>query len=108
MQIPFHVRDDGPRGRSVYAAIDVPKGSKVWNPSKLATFEHPRELVHFLLRLPHDLQCDVLLWAYPDAENEYVGLALDEGTFINHADSDDLKNLDSSGYALRDVSIEQW
>ncbi|KAL3914882.1 MAG: hypothetical protein SGILL_005902 [Bacillariaceae sp.] len=103
MQIPFHVKDDGPRGRSVYAAIDVPEGTKVWNPSKLASFEHPLEIVNFLHRLPHDLQCDVLLWAYPDAENENVGLALDEGTFINHAESDELKNMDSSGYALRDI-----
>ena len=103
MQIPFHVKDDGPRGRSVYSAIDIEKGTKIWNPSKLATFDHPLELVNFLQRLSHDLQCDVLLWAYPDAENENVGLALDEGTFVNHAESDELKNMGSTGYALRDI-----
>jgi hypothetical protein len=103
MQIPHYIRDDGPRGRSVYTAIPIPKGTRIWKPSKLATFEHPQELVSFLRRLPHDLHCDALLWAYPDEDSETVGLALDVGTYVNHADSKELLNLDTSCRASRDI-----
>jgi hypothetical protein len=103
MQIPYYISDKGPRGRSVYSAIPIRKGTSIWKPYKLANFEHPQELVSFLRRLPHDLQCDALLWAYPDKSSETVGLALDAGTYVNHAESKESLNLDINCKASRDI-----
>lgn len=55
--------------------------------------------------LDHDLQCDALLWAYVEKQEGYVSLALDEGSFVNHGETEDVINLDSDCYALRDIKV---
>jgi len=103
MQIPFYIRDDGPRGRSLYAAVDIPKGTQVWKPKNTASFDTRDQFVSFLTRLPHDLQCDILLWAYVAKDYEHVEVVLDEASFVNHGDSPELLNLDTKDYTTRDI-----
>jgi SET domain len=97
---------EGPRGRGVFVTQEpVPKGTQAWRiagPFSFATFQRPEEMIAFLELLPHDLQCDVLLWAYPTDNKAHVDL--DEGSFINHAEDPDLVNLDSQARAVRPIS----
>jgi len=86
--VPFEVRDDGPRGRSVYAAEVIPKGTKFYLSDNIVGFGKPSGLNNFLRLLPHDLQCDVLLWAW--SSNHGASLCLDEGSFINHGEEESL------------------
>lgn len=60
---------------------------------------------NFLQELDHDLQCDALLWAYVEKDTNYVALALDPASFVNHGESEDVINLDKDCYALRDIEI---
>mmetsp|Transcript_32967 Transcript_32967/g.37791 ORF Transcript_32967/g.37791 Transcript_32967/m.37791 type:complete len:356 (+) Transcript_32967:51-1118(+) len=102
--VAIEVKDDGFRGRSVYAGQFIPKGTGVWKSFHLARFETPDELTLFLSKLKrYDLQCDSLLWAYVEKGHGYVSLALDEGSFVNHGESEEVVNLDSNCYALRDI-----
>jgi len=104
--VDIDVKDDGFRGRSIYAAEFIPKGTQVWKSFHLARFETPKELTLFLSRLNrYDLQCDSLLWAYVEKNQGSVSLALDEGSFVNHGESDAVVNLDSDCYALRDIQV---
>lgn len=106
MQIPHQVKiDPHGRGRGVFATKHVPKGKRIWMDVQGATFKQEEDLVKYLQLLAsknHRLQCDVLLWAYP-----YKGKAqvdLDVGSFINHADSANDINMDSYGFATRDIA----
>ena len=79
--IPFDVRDDGPRGRSIYAAELIPKGTKFYESSVACIrFEEESNLTNYLRLLPHDLQCDVLLWTWATGTGE-AGLCLDKGSY---------------------------
>eukprot|EP00532_Pseudo-nitzschia_australis_P002168 CAMPEP_0168190662 /NCGR_PEP_ID=MMETSP0139_2-20121125/17034_1 /TAXON_ID=44445 /ORGANISM="Pseudo-nitzschia australis, Strain 10249 10 AB" /LENGTH=311 /DNA_ID=CAMNT_0008113649 /DNA_START=261 /DNA_END=1195 /DNA_ORIENTATION=+ len=99
------VKDDGKRGRSVYAAEPIRKGTRVWKSTHLVTFETPQQLHSFLGMLDHDLQCDALLWAYVEKGAGYVSLALDPASFVNHGETEEVVNLDEDCFALRDISI---
>ncbi|KAL3913833.1 MAG: hypothetical protein SGILL_006336 [Bacillariaceae sp.] len=103
MYVPFEIRDDGPRGRTIHILQDVPKGSYVWSGTHFGTFSSEEIFVAFLERLPHDLQCDVLLWAYPEKDSSSVGLALDEGSYMNHGEDEKVVNMDADCKALRDL-----
>ena len=104
-QVDVEVRDDGHRGRSVYAMEPIEKGTKVWDPSHLVKFHNPLELREFLGHLDHDLQCDSLLWAYVEKGMGYVALALDPASFVNHGETEEVINLDADCYALRDIRV---
>jgi hypothetical protein len=109
-------RDDGGRGRGMYAIKDIPEGTKVWyfnlecvvNDGAWSTKE---KMTEFLERLPHDLQCDVLLWSYAVAPlytgstgPKYVECNLDEASFFNHGESSELINVvGSQNIAARDI-----
>lgn len=95
----------GHRGRGVYAAERIKKGTLVWNEVHTATFLNAQELQDFLRPLDYDLQCDVLLWAYPEKDKHYVSLALDPASFMNHGDTEEDINLDADCVALRDIDI---
>jgi hypothetical protein len=113
------VKDDGYRGRSVYADEYIKKGTKIWNALHLVYFKTPKQLKSFLfslstrlitdnnvnVNLVHDLQCDILLWSYVEKGEGYVSLALDDGSFVNHGETIDDINLDKDCYALRDIQI---
>eukprot|EP00536_Pseudo-nitzschia_multiseries_P004939 jgi/Psemu1/11337/gm1.11337_g len=99
------VKDNGHRGRSVYAAEPIRKGTKVWDSTHLVRFLTPNDLQSFLAELDHDLQCDVLLWAYIEKGEGHVALALDPGSYVNHGETEDVINLDGDCYALRDIEV---
>jgi len=100
--VEFEVRDDGPRGRSVYAAADIPEGTRVYRGDHMVIFRSPTELVSFLKLLPHDLQCDVLLWAFSGFDG-HVYLDMDEGSYINHGEMEDIITLDYNADTTREV-----
>lgn len=104
-KVAFEVRDDGPRGRSIYAAEPIYEGTQVWEDFHSAIFKNREELQSFLQELDHDLQCDVLLWAYPEKDHDHVSLALDPASFMNHGDTEEDINLDVDCVALRDIDI---
>jgi hypothetical protein len=97
----------GPRGRGVFVAMNpVPKGKQVWKAASkysYATFRKPEDMIDFLELLPHDWQCDILLWAYPNGKKARIDL--NEGSYINHADEPRLVNLDDNCYAVRDIAV---
>ena len=107
-------RDGGDgRGRGMYAIKDIPAGTKVWyfrlewvvNDGYWDTKE---KLINFLERLPHDLQCDVILWAYASVSvrkgtmGKFVECNLDEASFFNHAERPELVNI-VHNVAVRDI-----
>lgn len=95
----------GHRGRGVYAAERIKKGTLVWNEVHTATFLNAQELQDFLRPLDYDLQCDVLLWAYVEKETNDVTLALDPASFMNHGEGQEDNNLDVNCAAIRDIEI---
>jgi len=114
----IEARDDGDgRGRGMYAIRDIPRGTKTWyfgigwmtNDGEWSTRE---SMLGFLERLPHDLQCDVLLWAYavqPSRKKSsgkkgerFVECNLDEASFFNHGERPDLVNIEHNR-ASRDI-----
>ncbi len=103
--VSVEIKDDGHRGRSVYAAEPIAKGTTVWKPVHLAQFNSPVEFRDFLSELDHDLRCDALLWAYVEKGLGYVALALDPGSFVNHGETEDVVNLDGNCVALRDIEM---
>lgn len=99
--VPYEVRYDPKRGRGVFVTEPVKKGTRMWDDSQLASFKKRDDFVEFLEQLPHDLQCDILLWAYV-----YKGTAwcdLDPGSFINHGETAEVINMGTSGKATRDI-----
>lgn len=105
IKVAVEVRDDGPRGRSLYASEFIHEGTQVWEGVHNANFLHPEELQAFLQELDHDLQCDALLWAYAEKGRDYVSLALDPASFLNHGETKEVINLDVDCHALRDIEI---
>jgi hypothetical protein len=117
------VKDDGYRGRSVYANQFIQQGTKIWNSIHLVSFQTPKQFKSFLFNLDstsesssnvrggldkknvHDLQCDILLWSYVEKGEGYVSLALDDGSFVNHGETSDVINLDKDCSAIRDIEI---
>ena len=103
------VHDEGFRGRSVYAAEDIPADVEVWNPRHSAIFHTPYEWIAFLRRIDqHDLICDVLLWAYVEKGKGVVSLALDAASYTNHGGDPakgetDENNLTAECYSTRQI-----
>lgn len=105
------VENDEERGRSIYAIKDIPKGTKVWYDDEKHRINNgywynPRQLKSFLERIPHDLQCDVLLWAYAFSSKgkTLVECNLDEASFFNHGEKPELVNISRFSRATRDIS----
>ena len=99
--VPYEIRDVGPRGRSVYATEFIPKGRKIYE-GMVPQVEKQSDFTNFLRLLPHDLQCDIILWAFAgDGDTAY--LVLDEGAFVNHGETPELVNLDPDCRTLRDI-----
>ncbi|KAL3909117.1 MAG: hypothetical protein SGILL_008215, partial [Bacillariaceae sp.] len=102
MKVPYEVRDDPVHGRGLYAMKDIPKGTVVWK-GESAHFFNDREFVAFLRYLPPELQCDVILWAYPKKSSTKVSLALDEGSYMNDGGTHKANCGASSTTSLRDI-----
>lgn len=114
-------RDELPRGRGNYAIRDISMGTKVWYAEQVWVVNNgywfdKESMLEFLERLPHDLQCEVLLWAYatdtsynPSFKTSiqtpliYVECNLDEASFFNHAERPELVNLSYDSHVTRDI-----
>ena len=103
-QVAFEVRDDGHRGRGVYAAERITKGTQVWSEFHNARFHSANDMMKFLQPLEYELQCDVLMWAY-STPSGHVELALDPASFMNDGESEEVTNLDWNCTAIRDIEI---
>mmetsp|Transcript_4570 Transcript_4570/g.11011 ORF Transcript_4570/g.11011 Transcript_4570/m.11011 type:complete len:308 (-) Transcript_4570:360-1283(-) len=108
--------DEDGRGRGIYAKADIPNGTRLWYDSlewvlNDGTWDSQEKMMDFLEHLPHDLQCDVTLWAYASAigrngtkGKQFVACNLDEASFFNHAEQPDMVNMDAiKSVALRDI-----
>ena len=81
-------------GRGVFAALPIDKGTHIWTAStNSARFHSGQDFRQFLISIPTDLACDVLIWSYvqyvyDDSENEKLAIQcdLDDGSFVNTAD----------------------
>ncbi len=102
--------DDG-RGRGVYAVRDIPKGTKIWYDNLLwvmndGYWDTKEKMTNFLQRIPHDLQCDVTLWAYATTfkNKSIVECNLDEASYFNHGERAELVNFDAmTSLTTRDI-----
>ncbi|KAG7336875.1 DUF3414 domain containing protein [Nitzschia inconspicua] len=103
MQIDYEVKDDSVHGRGLYTKEDLPEGTRVWD-GDLASFTNLRDFVAFLRYLPNDLQCDVILWAYPVKNSDRkVYLAMDEGSYMNDGGINDSNIGGKNAVTVRDV-----
>jgi hypothetical protein len=82
--VPFEVRFDPNKGRALYAKEDIKKGTLVWTSSHSHNFHGEKDYLAFLKYLPHNLQCEIMLWTYPIVHTtSKVTIAFDEGNYIN-------------------------
>ena len=93
--------DPNGRGRGVFARQDIPEHTLLWKDTQTSAFRTEGQFVNFLRQLPPQVQCDVLLWAYPSDNKATVDL--DVGSFINHSDLREEINLDTKGYTTRTI-----
>jgi hypothetical protein len=84
MVVPFEVRYDPDKGRALYAKEDIEKGTVVWTSSHDHNFDEEEDYLAFLKYLPHNLQCDIILWTYPNVDTTTtVTIGFDEGNYMN-------------------------
>jgi hypothetical protein len=100
--VKYQVKNDPVHGRGLFVTEDVPKGTKAWD-GESAKWWSEHDFLAFLRYLPHHLQCDVLLWAYPKkGSSDRVTLAMDEGSYMNDCNGNkDIMTVGSSGNTVR-------
>jgi len=91
--IPFEARHTPEKGRGLFAAADITKGTIMWNEEDHAIFKDEDEFDEFLDEIGYDLACDIIQWAYVEpckiydpkaAESCYhVGVELGPSSLIN-------------------------
>jgi hypothetical protein len=103
-RVPHEVKNDPIRGRAVFATQPIKKGTRIPTWERLiARFYTKDQLVDFLLQLPSEqLQCDIMLWAYPT--HGKVNVDLDANSFINHAETKEELTVDNNERAKRDIA----
>lgn len=117
-QFPVEVKFDDKKGRGIYSKVDIPKGSLLYISTNNGAFLNGQTYRNFLKALPRNLACDVMIWAFVrwvSLESEYndahmVCVDLDEGSFINAADSSKLYNMalgNDAGKLLDDMDEEE-
>jgi len=100
-QIPVEIKHNEQVGRGVFTKVPIAKGDLIYVSTNNAKFQTADEYRNFLRKLPADLACDVIIWAFsrmvsPEKEDEFIACVdLDEGSFIN-----------SAHYHLRECNME--
>ena len=93
--VPYYVDQSPGRGRGLFASRDIPKGSLIWTASRTAEFEDAESYRNFLLTIPADLACDVMMWAYvsygseTDGESENINDEEEEEDYVDSEDEDE-------------------
>jgi len=99
------------KGRGIFAAEDIPKGTVVWDEIFTARFPSPIYFRRFLSTIPREMACDVLIWAYsedyawdgddddddPSNKRPTLSVDLDIGSLMNteNKETDEWKNVDN-------------
>ena len=94
--VPIIAQVTPDKGRGVFAAKVISKGSLVWSPQhQSAQFLDAHSFRQFLASIPPDMACDVLQWAYVEdlgengMSNLIMSCDLDEGSYMNTGGWDD-------------------
>mmetsp|Transcript_7058 Transcript_7058/g.10304 ORF Transcript_7058/g.10304 Transcript_7058/m.10304 type:complete len:237 (-) Transcript_7058:35-745(-) len=101
IRVPYEVKE-GKRGRGVVMTGFVEEGTQIWEEYHHAEFRSEKRFRKFMKKLPYALQCEILLWAYPQGRKR-ASVDLDEGSFINHSNDEEERNFANSGRASRDI-----
>eukprot|EP00546_Thalassionema_frauenfeldii_P013733 CAMPEP_0178919500 /NCGR_PEP_ID=MMETSP0786-20121207/14470_1 /TAXON_ID=186022 /ORGANISM="Thalassionema frauenfeldii, Strain CCMP 1798" /LENGTH=236 /DNA_ID=CAMNT_0020593435 /DNA_START=42 /DNA_END=752 /DNA_ORIENTATION=+ len=103
IRVPYEVKE-GTRGRGVFMTEPVKKGTQIWEEYHHAEFQSEKKFRKFMKKIPFALQCEILLWAYPQGKKR-ASVDLDEGSFVNHGDTEEVRNFDLDGRASRDIEV---
>jgi len=86
--VPCQVRYSSKRGRGLYAAADIPKGTMIWDNRYTARVFSECEGRLFVRNLSNDLACNVVMWGYVTDHGTGSlewGIDLDPCSFTNQA-----------------------
>jgi len=87
--VPIYVGYHPLMGRGVFAEAPIAFGTKIWDERHTGCFEEGWQFRNFLLSIPVQLACDVMMWSYVlRLENNTkvtVCCDLDESSFTNQA-----------------------
>jgi hypothetical protein len=108
MQVPFRVVFDSSKElmeNVLMAAANIPKGTQVWKDWHYGRFSHksPKKFYRFLEQLPLKSQCLVLAVSHVSYDGKYVEVTMDEGNYIQEAETEGQVNLDIHCKATRDI-----
>lgn len=108
-QVPFEIKYMPSIGRGVFAKEPIRRGQLIWKSVNTAEFVRAQDYRDFLRKLPQNLACDVLIWAYvrmlsrKQQRTFKVCADLDEGSFVNHSNKPYKANMELGvGRLLRD------
>jgi hypothetical protein len=90
MKVPFKIGHSPGRGRGVFAAEDIRKGTLVWYGENTAAFTSGVQFRKFLASLPDVFVCELIHWCYTSQdENKMPSIEcdLDEGSLFNTIDN---------------------
>ena len=88
-QIPVEIEYSEEVGRGVFTKVPIARGDLIYESTNNAQFQTGEEYRTFLSKLPTDLACDVIIWAFSrmvsaEKEDEFIACVdLDEGSFVN-------------------------
>mmetsp|Transcript_1601 Transcript_1601/g.4377 ORF Transcript_1601/g.4377 Transcript_1601/m.4377 type:complete len:321 (-) Transcript_1601:287-1249(-) len=85
--VPVYVGHHPFMGRGVFAQQFIAQGTPIWRNKYTARFTQGWQFRNFLLTLPRQLSCDVLIWSYVIQLDSGVQACtdLDAGSFVNQA-----------------------
>lgn len=113
-QVPVEIKYMKSIGRGVFAKEVISRGQLIWKAVNTAEFTKAQDYRDFLRKLPQNLACDVLIWAYvrmisrKQQRTFKVCADLDEGSFVNHSNHPQMANMELGiGRLLRDDEDEE-
>mmetsp|Transcript_3262 Transcript_3262/g.4399 ORF Transcript_3262/g.4399 Transcript_3262/m.4399 type:complete len:337 (-) Transcript_3262:258-1268(-) len=93
-RVPYIAKESPGKGRGIFAAADIPKGTVVYDFARSAQFWDDKQYRAYLRLIPSNFACDILMWAYvqdfAEDESEELGeglrvvVDLDEGALCNN------------------------
>lgn len=100
-KVPIDIKQVTGKGRSIFASNEIKAGAHVWTGTQMATFQDGETYITFLNKLPNDLACDVVLWAYVTVSDRHgnipvISVELDSASLVNSGGWYD--SLDSKDY----------
>ncbi|KAL3895523.1 MAG: hypothetical protein SGARI_007424 [Bacillariaceae sp.] len=108
MQVPFRVVFDSSKDfmeNVLLAAGDIEEGTTVWKDWHYGRFsrKNSKKFYRFMEQLPLKSQCLVLAFSHASYDGAYVEVTMDEGNYIQEAETPDQVNLDMHCTATRDI-----